>query len=116
MPTDSEREIKRLNLLTELGIISDLVVTSRDIAKADADFAAAIVGNIMTEADIPIYTLNQYEAAKAASDALQDELREANETNAALGLPPDRALESMFSRALRQTRFFKRRLEEQNAK
>lgn len=109
MPTDLTYEISRLNLLTELGIISDHIVVSEDIAKTDAAFAVEMLGSIMTTAEIPVYTVQQYNDAKAVSDALL----EAITTNAALGLPQDATLDSEFSRALRKTRFYKRMLDYQ---
>ena len=62
----------------------------------------------MTAEQIPTYTQEQYEQAKAVSDALL----EAIQTNSALGLS-DPTLDSEFSRALRKTRFLRRRLAEQ---
>lgn len=101
-------QIELLNLLTELGIISDLVVVPEDIANSDAEFAAEILSKFMTTAELPTYTEKEYEDAKAVSDTLLETIQ----TNAALGLS-DPTLDSEFSRALRKTRFLRRRLAEQ---
>ncbi len=98
-----------LNILTELGLISDNCITVYDIANEDAEFAADILKTFMT-ATIPTYTTDQLHEAEAKSDEAKEEL----EITQAMG-GNTREFESKFSRAHKLVRFLKRRLEDQEA-
>lgn len=98
-----------LNLLNELGIISDLCVTLEDVAEADAEFAVTIL-KAMNTTEVPTYT----EAQLASAKAISDDLRETVEANDAMGIGNDAKLLRQFSAALRQTRFLERRLKDQS--
>ena len=98
-----------MNLLSELGLISDNCVTLEDIAPDDAAFAADVLKTFMT-ATIPTYTTEQLRKAEAAAA----DLSEKAEIAAALG-DDTKQLQSEFSKAHKMVRFLKRRLEDQAA-
>lgn len=97
-----------LNLLTELGIVSDNCIVADDIVAEDAEFAADILKTFMTTT-IPTYTVEQLREAEARSDEAKEELEVAQ----AMG-GDTRESESRFSRTHKLVRFLKRRLGDQH--
>lgn len=98
-----------VNLLTELGLISDNCIYSDDIADEDAEFATDILKTFMT-ATIPTYTTEQLREAEAKSDEAKEEVEIAQAMGGGV-----REAESRFSKAHKLVRFLKRRLEDQAA-
>ena len=102
-------QVDAMNLLAELGVISDNCITIEDIATQDAEFAADILKTFMT-ATIPTYTTDQLRDAEAKADEAKEEIEIAQ----AMG-SNTKELESKFSKAHRLVRFLRRRLEDQES-